>query len=391
MTVEILLDQLLTQLRANEEAINLIIDFISSNHDNENIKLATLEQIKQNLAKIEINDDNRDIKNILELFAITEAIDEFNNHSKSAQILDQTKKIESTKKREREPSSSSELTVPHNSKKPNLTPSFDSYCSTISTTTASALIQKLSSNIFEFQQSNPKVLDKKKKIDQTSNDTAWWQVSHNAAIFKIENIELDECWCTDSLDRSKENNTRTKMEQNIVKTITEQVKDKTKTIRLVNIGSDKIGLLVILSKLYLLGYKNIDIINLETTDKQSFIDNQKETENYSNLLKTIFSDAAYSYLEVYKQNKTSIDLNKHQISNSAEITVFFAEDLGGLDDKDKNKQYTYNSDYTKTISNAVLLVTNMLKPEEKNLIFYSKHNGDIDKKSMQYTATKPTV
>lgn len=357
MTVEAKINLLLTQLEGNEAAVNLITNFIFDDNYHENIKILILEQIKQNLTKLEINDDNSDIKQILELSIVTEAINEFNNYAKKADTAS------------------------------CLTPSFNAYRGLTSTVTQkSSVIQELSNNVLSFKRAEPKVLWKQAQLLEFKGETVTIQVSHNAAIFNIQNIELYECWCTDSLDRSKENNTRIKMEQNIINTIAGQVEDKTKKIRLVNIGSDKIGLLVILSKLYLLGYKNIDIINLETKNKEYFLEHQKEQEEYSNLLKTIFADAAYTYLEVYNQSKTNVNLNKRQVSTSAEITVFFAEDLGGLDDVDENKKYTYNSDYRNIIANAVLLVTHLLSPAERNSIFYSKHDGEIiSKKSLRIT------
>lgn len=399
-----LFNQLLEQLGNNEKAINLITNFVFNDNYNDNIKIAMLEHTRECLAQIETNADTRDIKDVVELTVVKESIDKFNDHLK-AQHFNETKKIVSTNKRKREherereseqSASSSALSVAQRRiYNPILTPSFNAYCDSTSTsstaTQSSYIIQILSNNIISLAPCAPKVLWKKSQPPELEGKIGSISVSHNAAIFKIQNVVLDECWCTHSLDRSKEHNTRTKMEDNIVTTISEQVLDKTKKIRLVNIGSDKIGLLVILSTLYLRGYKNIDIINLEATDRKYFVDCQQATEDYCRLLNTIFSDATYNFLEVYSP-KDTVNLNKDQISSPAAITVFFAEDLGGLDDDKKSDKYLkYNISYRDILQHAVNQVTALLSSAEQNLVFYSLPSGEIKKQHVAATMQQNTV
>jgi hypothetical protein len=84
------------------------------------------------------------------------------------------------------------------------------------------------------------------------------------AIFTIPTLTdgnqliLSECWCKDHFKRdynsNEKNSSRIYIEKSIVDKVAETITDKDKSrILLINLGSDHVGLLVILSKLYLLG------------------------------------------------------------------------------------------------------------------------------------------
>ena len=404
----------LIQLNNNEQAIQIIIEDITCSNYEDIKKIEKLEYIKEQLDALGITEENR-LGFDVEVDIIKQSIKAFDKSvvkSESSSLLSvacmpnnpklapsfnaaygdstSTSSIYSTStntnKRERE-----ENECERESKRRALAFSAlaaSSFCDSGSIF-QSQIILNLSKKILSFMIKTRLLIQQKYTMPfsiATKDDIIHIEESHNSAYFKIplsskieDFVSLNECWCTNSLDRSKEGNTRTKMEENIINTIKEQVPELTKIIRLINIGSDHVGLLVILSKLYLLGYKNIDIINLEQEDRKMYPYQDCLRQDYCKLLTKIFSDATYNFLEVYSP-KDTVNLNKDQISKTAELTVFFAEDLGGLDDdKKSNKYLKYNINYRNILQNAVNQVTSLLSSAEQNLVFYSLPSGEIKK------------
>ncbi len=198
------------------------------------------------------------------------------------------------------------------------------------------------------------------------------QVSHNAAIFKIPSqdsncLELDECWCDQGLSRDNPDNIRTRMEDNIIQTI---ITDKSKLIRLVNIGSDRVGLIVILAKLTLNGYKNIDIQNIELLSMKNYVEHPTKDQEYLKFLKATFGNSC-SYKMIFSDNNQDV-FNRDVINlPEAATTIVFAEDLGGVD------KFDYKDTYEEIISNVVKKLYESPLNNKTGNIFISEHTGEL--------------
>jgi hypothetical protein len=204
------------------------------------------------------------------------------------------------------------------------------------------------------------------------------QSSHNAAIYNIPTtdrlLNINECWCTDSLSRTTEHNLRDTIEQNIIRTISHSDINRDHTIRLINVGNDKVAILVLLSKLSILGYNNIDLINLEREELENYVEHNQNNLNYSNFVRNYFQKTKYSL--IFSENKMRQDILKFQPENfnPAAMTMVFAEDLGGVE----------KSDYTEKYNNAINKVLTKLKTLGHDIngdVYYSKPDGTI---SMHY-------
>ncbi len=201
------------------------------------------------------------------------------------------------------------------------------------------------------------------------------EVSQNAAMFKISSqsgncLELDECWCDPGLSRDNPDNIRTRMEDNIIQTITHTITDKSKLIRLVNIGSDRVGLIVILAKLTLNGYKNIDIQNIELLSMKNYVEHPTKDQEYLKFLKATFGNSC-SYKMIFSDNNQ--DAFNRDVINlpEAATTIIFAEDLGGVD------KFDYKDTYEEIISNVVKKLYESPLNNKTGNIFISEHTGEL--------------
>ena len=77
-----------------------------------------------------------------------------------------------------------------------------------------------------------------------------------------EVLRMSECNCAEQFNRYK-SPYRFNIEKDIVKLIVREIPNNLDQIRLVCLGSDWVGLSVILAKLYQLGYKDFSIFNVE--------------------------------------------------------------------------------------------------------------------------------
>lgn len=232
------------------------------------------------------------------------------------------------------------------------------------------LIRKLSCNINYFKCENISPFVKQSIYPNVG--TVYIEVSRNAAIFKIpfgnnELLTLDECWCDEKLSRIDNTfNLRNEMEDNIVSEIVNSQISQKQNITIINLGSDKVAILVILSKLKLQGFENIQVLNLELKGIKTYIDYPKEEENFTKFIATVFGNS-YTYKTILDEELDSIIA----IINS-DLTMVFAEDLGGVD------QANYVEKYNTAIQN---IVNKLCSSSNNNLakVRFSEHSGNIVK------------
>ncbi len=100
-------------------------------------------------------------------------------------------------------------------------------------------------------------------------------------------LQLNECQCQEKFQRkqySQIEDYRSKIESNIVKSILDNVRDKSEQINLACIGSDLFGLTIILAKLYKDGYTQFNIFNIEKTiNYDSNIENMRKLKEIKRL------------------------------------------------------------------------------------------------------------
>lgn len=346
--LDIIFSKLIEKLGDDDATIKLLVDFVERSKDKNPKELVVLfNNIFEDLAKMQQDEDSR-IQKTLQFSLVEHYIKEFE-----------------TAKLARIPNKSLLLFQPAQS-------SVNSLISSTANTTMDEIIFALSTEQLLSNPEEIKVLDK----PYIFNDgvQGCMQVSSNAAIFKLKannfEITLDECWCDSSVSRTNPHNIRALMENNIVKTIVSNKKfTYDNHIRLINLGSDRIGLLIILSKLFLLGFKNIDVINLEINDAKNYTTYKDEDQNYAKILREIFSNNI-SYKTIIQGER---GLNSHimqDLRGKADITVVFGEDLGGIDKPD------YSSKYKEAILAVLSELYSIDKDYRKNL-FYSERNGEI--------------
>ena len=158
------------------------------------------------------------------------------------------------------------------------------------------------------------------------------------------------------------------MEGEIVKTITSKLnKDLDKHIKIINLGSDKVGLLSILAKLNLLGFKNVQVINLELPDIKNYQDYQTEEQNFTKFVTKVFGDS-YTYQNILDESNNLV--NTIQSSHDAALTVIFAEDLGGVNEPN------YLNKYNKILEEVVIKLLNEVALKTGEIV-WSEHSGNI--------------
>ncbi len=342
---ETIINELIDLFNGNQPAIELIIKFFTNNRfniDNQTI----ISDVTQLLS--EITPDG-DMKIALECSVIDHVL---SNIKRQQDFID---------------------FASSSAPRAEFLPSFSNNRSASSSATEE-LIMKLATSIQCFRESElQQPLCKPYKCDD--GVLGMMEVSHNAAMFKIPSqggncLELDECWCDEGLSRNNRDNIRTRMEDNIIQTITHTITDKNKKIRLVNIGSDRVGLIIILAKLSLNGYKNIDIQNVELLSMKNYVEHPTKDQEYLKFLKATFGNSC-SYKMIFSDNNQ--DAFNSDVINlpEATTTIVFAEDLGGVDKDD------YQYKYKKIISNVMQKLDESPLHNKTGNIFISEHTGEL--------------
>lgn len=361
-------------LKDNDLAINLLMNFITNqtNQDHENINIDNLlihvktifnQNLEQsNHTPTTDEDENKQMRKALQFSALENAIQELTANLDLA--------TSSSLNRHSQPQPATYL--PFSSRNENLRVNSSRRNSSNSTNENSNLITQLAVNVNSFrteiQQNLTKIY-----IDPKDKGKVYMLVSDNAAIFKIplENgrfLELDECWCDEGLSRDNKYNIRSTMEGEIVKAITSKLNiDLDKHIKIINLGSDKVGLLIILANLNLLGFKNIQVINLELPDIKNYQDYQKEEQDFTKFLTKVFG-GFYTYQNILDESNNLVNTIKG--SHDAALTVIFAEDLGGVNEPD------YLKKYNKILAEVVIKLLNEVALKTGKIV-WSEHSGNI--------------
>ena len=207
------------------------------------------------------------------------------------------------------------------------------------------LTQDFSENITKFIIGKPRGLWKKYKINDTESTPML--IGNNVAIFSIPTLtetqlQLSECYCAEHLDRRNPNNTRIKIETSILEIIFHKTTNKNNLIRLINVGNDQIGLIVILAKLHLHGYNNIQIINIQLQISLQYLDFETEEpdyirdQKYVTFLQQIFTNMQLQYTNLYIEKNCKSKLPSLELPEENPITIIFAEDLDTLEVDSEN-------------------------------------------------------
>ncbi len=363
-------------LKDNDLAINLLMNFISNqtnqHHGNSNIDDLLIHVKALFNQNLEHNnhmpttdvDENKQMRNALQLSALENAIQELTANLDLATSASASASAASLN-RNSQPQPATYLASSSRDETPRVS-------SSTSANRNSNLITELAVNVNIFRSEIKQNLTKI-YIDPRDKGKVYMLVSDNAAIFKIpsENgkpLELDECWCDEGLSRDNQYNIRSTMEGEIVKTITSKLnKDLDKHIKIINLGSDKVGLLSILAKLNLLGFKNVQVINLELPDIKNYQDYQTEEQNFTKFVTKVFGDS-YTYQNILDESNNLV--NTIQSSHDAALTVIFAEDLGGVNEPN------YLNKYNKILEEVVIKLLNEVALKTGEIV-WSEHSGNI--------------
>ncbi len=186
-------------------------------------------------------------------------------------------------------------------------------------------------------------------------------------------LQLSECQCEKKFQRNpglKIEDYRSIMESNIVKSILDNVTDKSEQINLACIGSDWFGLTIILAKLYKIGYTNFNVVNIEKpTNIPELIDKYNKLrvcfENFCNWLFKNNQNNLQSQIKVFIDTREIFSY--HEATTQNKKIFIFAEDLGFTT---KEVQY----------SNIVTKIANEIGKRDSELaVFFTKFNAEVDK------------